>query len=125
MLAIQPRCLGGAQEELGAVGAGSSVGHGEDTCKVLSSTAEWSNHALLTRAGVLQSEVLISELLAIDGLATGAVLPGEVATLRTRQQALDTTAATLDKRSQSSHLAHEARDDTVEWRASIAEALKW
>ena len=31
VLAIQPLGLGGADEELGAVGVGASVGHGEDS----------------------------------------------------------------------------------------------
>lgn len=31
MLAIQPRGLGGAQEKLGAVGVGASIGHGQNT----------------------------------------------------------------------------------------------
>lgn len=44
VLAIQPGGLDGADEELGTVGVGASVGHGEDT-----------------GASVLQGEVLISE----------------------------------------------------------------
>eukprot|EP01084_Bolivina_argentea_P240318 403776_1 len=64
MLAVQPRGRHGAQEELRPVGVGSSVGHGQNT-----------------RAGVAQSEVLITELLAIDGLTTGAVATGEVTAL--------------------------------------------
>ena len=31
VLAIQPLGLGGADEELGAVGVGTSIGHGEDS----------------------------------------------------------------------------------------------
>lgn len=57
MLAIEPRGLDGADEELRAVGAGTGVGHGEDT-----------------GASVPQVEVLILELLAVDGLATSALL---------------------------------------------------
>lgn len=41
---------------LGIVRVGASVGHGQDT-----------------RAGVLQGEVLIVELLTVDGLATSAL----------------------------------------------------
>eukprot|EP00290_Baffinella_frigidus_P012971 CAMPEP_0180153014 /NCGR_PEP_ID=MMETSP0986-20121125/23196_1 /TAXON_ID=697907 /ORGANISM="non described non described, Strain CCMP2293" /LENGTH=159 /DNA_ID=CAMNT_0022100867 /DNA_START=649 /DNA_END=1126 /DNA_ORIENTATION=- len=77
------RGLDGAEEELGAVGAGAGVGHGEDT-----------------RARVLVDEVLVRELRAVDGLATGAVHVGEVT-------ALD----------------HEVRDDAVEGAALEAEAL--
>jgi len=83
VLAIQPLGLDGAQEELGAVGVGTSVGHGEDA-----------------RASVLQLEVLISELLAIDGLATSAVAASEITTL-----------------------AHEIVDDTMERGALEMERL--
>jgi len=64
VLAVEPVGLDGAEEELGAVGAGAGVGHGEDS-----------------GAGVLELEVLVSELLAVDGLASGAVAAGEVAAL--------------------------------------------
>jgi len=64
MLAIQPVGLDGAQEKLGAVGVGASVGHGEGT-----------------GASVLQVEVFIRELLTIDGLTAGAVAAGEITTL--------------------------------------------
>jgi hypothetical protein len=65
------------------VRVGTSVGHGEDT-----------------RAGVLQLEVLVGEGLAVDGLATSAIVPGEVTTLE-----------------------HELRDHTVKGRACVAEAM--
>lgn len=75
VLAVQPRGLLGADEELGAVAekdvrncqdkwrwlhlrVGAGVGHGEDT-----------------GASVLQGEVLVPELLAVDGLTTSALLP--------------------------------------------------
>lgn len=83
VLAIQPGGLDGADEELGTVGVGASVGHGEDT-----------------GASVLQGEVLISELLAVDGLATGTVAAGEVTSLE-----------------------HELGDDAVEGGTGITEAL--
>ena len=41
-------------------------------------------HPLLTRSGVLQLEVLVLELVAVDRLATGAVSGGEVTTLEKR-----------------------------------------
>ena len=53
-----------------------------------------------TRAGVLQLEVLIGELGSVDGLATSAVVVGEVATL-----------------------AHEVGNNSVEGGAPEAEAL--
>lgn len=74
VLAIQPRSLGSAEEELASVGVGASIGHGEDT---------WT--------GVLQGEVFILKLVAIDGLSTSAIVVREVTTL-----------------------AHELGDDTVE-----------
>jgi len=80
---VEPARGGGADEELGSVGIWTSVGHAEK--------------ALL---GVLQLEVLIWEFFTIDGLATGAVVLGEVT-------ALD----------------HEVLDDTVEDRALISKAL--
>lgn len=81
--AVEPRGDNGGDEELGTVGVGTGVGHGKQTGAV-----------------VLQLEVLISELLAIDGLATSAVATGEVTTLE-----------------------HEFRDDSVERRTGITEAL--
>jgi hypothetical protein len=73
VLAVQPGGLDGADEELRAVAmellerhirldkvnvrSGAGVGHGEDT-----------------GASVLQVEVLVLELLAVDGLTTGALL---------------------------------------------------
>ena len=72
-----------AEEELGAVGVGASVSHGEDAS-----------------AGVLVDEVLVSELVAVDGLATGAVSSGEVAAL-----------------------GHEASDDAMEGAALEVERL--
>ncbi len=83
VLPVQPGGLGRAQEELRAVGVGAGVGHGEDP-----------------RAGVLQLEVLVGELVAVDGLAAGAVAVGEV-----------------------SALAHEVGDDPVEGGALVAVAL--
>ena len=61
VLPVQPGRLGGADEELRVVGVGPSVGHGEDP-----------------RPGVLQTEVLVSELLAVDGAAASSVVVCEV-----------------------------------------------
>jgi hypothetical protein len=81
VLAVQPRGLLSADEELGAVArrcqrlrmamqaaclrVGAGVGHGEDT-----------------GASVLQGEVLVPELLAVDGLTAGTVTGSEVTTLK-------------------------------------------
>jgi len=83
VLAIEPAGDDGGDEELGTVGVLSGVGHGKET-----------------GLGVAELEVLILELLAIDGLATSAIMPGEVTTLE-----------------------HEVGDDTVEAGAGIAEAV--
>ena len=63
MALVQPGRLHGADEELRAVGVGSGVGHAQDS-----------------GSGVLQREVLILELVAVDGLSASAVVVGEVAT---------------------------------------------
>ena len=77
VLAVQPLGLHRAQEELRAVRVRASICHGENS-----------------GAGVLLLEVLVSELLAVDGLSTGAVSIREI-----------------------SALAHEVRDHTVEFAA--------
>jgi len=64
VLAVQPRGLGGAKEELASVGVGASIGHGENA-----------------GSGVPLDEVFVGEFVAVDGLASGAVTSGEVTTL--------------------------------------------
>jgi len=83
VLSVQPLGLGGGQEELGAVGVSSSVGHRQHS-----------------RSRVLQLEVFVSKLLSVDGLASSAVVVGEVASL-----------------------AHEVGDDTVESASLVTESL--
>jgi len=83
VLVVQPAGLNGSDEELAAVGVGASISHRHDA-----------------RASVLQLEVLISKLAAIDGLATSAIVVGEVATL-----------------------AHEVGDDAVENATLVTKAL--
>lgn len=80
---VQPRCLHGGDEELRSVGVGAGVGHRHDA-----------------GSGVLQGEVLVLEFVAVDGLATSAVVVGEV-----------------------SALAHEVGDDAVECGALVAVAF--
>jgi hypothetical protein len=55
--AVEPGGDDGGDEELGAVGVGAGVGHAEKE-----------------GLGVLELEVLVRELLAVDGLAAGALL---------------------------------------------------
>jgi len=63
VLSVEPSGLGGADEELGSVGVGTSVGHGQNT---------------LTSVGKL--EVLVGELGTIDGFTTTSITTGEIYT---------------------------------------------
>jgi len=83
VLAVEPVGHNGRDEELRAVCVGTSVGHGEQT-----------------GAGVLESEVLVSKLLAVDRLAASAVAVGEVTALE-----------------------HEVGDDAVEAGLGVAVAV--
>ena len=56
VLSIQPLGLGSANEELGAVGVGSSIGHGENS---------WSR--------VLQTEILVLKLAAVNRLSSSSI----------------------------------------------------
>ena len=64
MFAVQPLGLGGAHEELGPVGVGTSVGHRQDS-----------------GSGMLEGKVLVFELVSVDGLASGSVVVCEIITL--------------------------------------------
>ena len=83
VLTVEPARGGRAQEELRAVRVRAGVRHGQDA-----------------RAGVLEREVFIRKLGAVDGLAARAVVIGEVTAL-----------------------AHEARDHAVERRSGVAETV--
>lgn len=80
---IQPGRLHCCDEELTAVAVRPGIRHRHHT---------WSS--------VLEREVLVLELVAVDGLAAGAIVLGEVAAL-----------------------AHEVGDDAVEGAALVAKAL--
>jgi len=80
---VEPAGDNGGDEELRSVGVLASVGHAQQT-----------------RLGVLHLEVLVGELLAVDGLAAGAVALSEVTTLK-----------------------HELRDDAVEGGALVTESV--
>mmetsp|Transcript_19972 Transcript_19972/g.32380 ORF Transcript_19972/g.32380 Transcript_19972/m.32380 type:complete len:263 (+) Transcript_19972:304-1092(+) len=70
-------------EELRAVGAGARISHRE-----------------CTRRGVEQGEILVRELAAVDGLAAGAVLLGEVTALdaEARHHTMHRTPAVVQRR---------------------------
>merc|ERR1740117_54056 len=76
--AVEPRGLHSGEEELGAIGVRASVRHAKDTS-----------------ASVLEFEILVSELRAVNALTASAVAAGEVTALN-----------------------HEVRDDAVE-RATL------
>lgn len=80
---VEPGSLDSGDKELRTVGVRAGVGHRHDA-----------------GSGVLQGEVLILELVAVDGLATSSVVVGEIAAL-----------------------AHEVGDDTVESGAFVSESL--
>lgn len=63
--AVEPWSHHRGDKELGSVGIGAGISHGEDS-----------------RAGVLQDEVLVGEFLAIDGLAPGTIVVCEVTPLK-------------------------------------------
>jgi len=83
VFAVEPRGLHCRQKELRAVRIRTCVGHRENT-----------------GSGVLELEVLVGKLGAIDRLSSGAVMVSEV-----------------------SALTHEVRDHPMECRALITEAL--
>jgi len=83
VFAVEPGGDDGGDEELGAVGVGTGIGHGEQT-----------------RFGVVSLEVLIRELLTVDGLSSSTITTSEVAALK-----------------------HELRDDTMELGSLVPEAL--
>lgn len=83
MLSVEPASHNRGDEELRSVGVGSSIGHREQS-----------------GLGVLELEVLVLELLSIDGFSSSAVFVGEVTSLN-----------------------HKLRDDSVEGAALVSEAL--
>ena len=115
--AIEPAGDGSGDEELGAVGVLAAVGHAHETL-----------------AGVLELEVLIGELGAVDGLAA-STLSTSVSQICRLQMGLPTspfvkslfpTVSWVLKnvyRIDIPSLDHEVLDDTVESRALITEAL--
>jgi hypothetical protein len=124
VLAVEPRGDDGGDEKLGAV-AIDVVSHdickeGENNVRVLAGVG----HGQETWLGVLQLEVLVLELLAIDGLAARALQPSHVSHISLHSNAFralsDMSYVTTGE---VTTLKHELRDDTVEPGAGIAEAL--
>lgn len=123
MLAIEPGGHNGGDKELRAIAAdrqavsnritirqtdrnsrvGTSVGHGEDT-----------------RLGVLELEVLIGELLAVDGATTGALKMQLLALILQTRENMQTTYIVAGE---VTTLEHELGDDAVEAGALVALAL--
>ncbi len=64
MLSVKPCGLHSTQKELGAVGVGSGVGHGQDS-----------------RPGVLQFKVLIWKLVPVNGFSSSSIVVGEISSL--------------------------------------------
>ena len=64
MFSIQPRSIGRAQKELRTVGVRTGVGHGQTS-----------------GPGVSELEVLIRELVSIDGLSTSSIVVGKITSL--------------------------------------------
>jgi hypothetical protein len=97
---VQPACDDRGNEELAAVGVFAGVGHAE---KAL--------------AGVLELEVLIRELCAVDGLSASTVSSGEI-TLRVLA-----VVSCVEGGRDLPALDHELVDDAVEGGSLISEAL--
>ena len=76
MAAIEPAGLHSGDEELRAVAMGTRVSRCSSSDMKLADLRVGAGvgHGEKTRAGVLDLEVLIGELLAVDGLATRALL---------------------------------------------------
>jgi hypothetical protein len=79
VLAIEPRGDDGGDEELRAVGVGAGVGHREETrlgVAQLEAESEGDPTSVTVIVGdrAFADSLLVSELLAVDRLATGAVV---------------------------------------------------
>jgi hypothetical protein len=99
VLAVKPVACDGGDEELRAVGVGPGVGLCMCACacvcyvcacvcvcacicaRTCVHVCVYPYHAQLPSLGVLEGEVLVPELLAVDGLTTGAVVASEVTSL--------------------------------------------
>jgi hypothetical protein len=102
MLSIEPRSHHRSDEELGSVGVGAGIGHGQEAGFSVQrlEVLVWEEGVRLIagRSGALR--VPTGKFLAVDGLSTSTVVAGEVTTLK-----------------------HELGDHTVEGGTFIAEAV--
>lgn len=104
VLAVEPRGNDGGDEELRAIGVGTSVSHGEEE-----------------RSVVTELEVLVGELVAVDGLAASAVVVGE---LKGKERQHKTGYGVVRKKvTHVTTLEHELGDHSVETRAGVTEAV--
>ncbi len=72
---------------------------------------------------MLQLEVLIGELVTVDGLATGTVVVGEVTTLEPIGGSIQTNQSRFTDLGTWKIHSHELGDDPVETRSGVTEAL--
>lgn len=133
MGAVQPAGDDGGDEELRAVAARNQPSFsqvynnkekkrkGSFDLRVLTSVG----HGELTRLGVLEGEVLVGELLAVDGLTTGTLqnqgILAPATLIEWPGQAL--CGKTHVALGEVTTLEHELGDHTVETRAGVTEAI--
>lgn len=81
-------------------------------------------NGMITRSSVLQLEVLIRKLPAVDGLPSSSIVVSEISTLKTHVTVNGTaTACQTTKREKETYLAHELGDHPVEGWPLVAKAL--
>lgn len=133
MLAIQPAGHDGGDEELRAVAVGGDglaivMASGKMLCRGWSVAClrVWAGvgHGQKSGLGVLSDEVLVGELLAVDGLATGALVCMLAScSLWVEGLGWGGGGSAYVATGEVTTLEHELRDDAVEGRAGVAEAL--
>lgn len=109
-----PWSLCRANEKLGSIGVGPSVGHRQ-----------------YVSSSVLQNEIFICKLLPIDGFSASSISFGKISTLTENKWATAVNCIVTGgncchfgrQQMPLLYLAHEARDDSVKFAALIAKAL--
>lgn len=98
-----------ADEELGTIGVGASIGHGK-----------------AARASVFQGKVLVLKLVTINWLATSSIVVREVTSLYPKVSRLKANMKNKLRSQKAfgnlSYLAHEVGDDTMEGGSFVAKA---